>query len=255
MKLVKVLSLAAILTVAASSQAAFSFTTGFESGEGYTVGSITGQNGWTTFTNASVPTHALSPAVSNANAAGGSQHLRLTDNTASANGSNNGAFSPVFTPGVNDVYTVSVDTYFNSVQGADYYVTAQDTTAGFVNFRVNFDWQGNIWILDNPGTGLAYQDTGVAWANNAYKNLTIVHDITGNSLKYFYDGAEIYSSASFTAVTQINQVVIYGDNWENAGEYADFDNLSVTGTEAVPEPATMAVLAAAGLAAARRRRK
>ncbi len=247
---IKALAFASLVVAAVSSQAAFTYSTGFESSEGFTVGAIDGQNGYTTFTAA-----AAVPVISTANAASGSQHLRLPQG-GSTTGTLSGAFSSVFTPGANDVYTLSLDIAISGDLGANYSVVAQDTVASLLNFRVEFDWQGNIFVVDDLGLGAEYVDTGVSWTVGGYNNLTVVQDIANNTISYSYNGSSIYSGANWNGNTSLNQIVMFSDSWQNPGEFGDIDNVSLVGTDAVPEPATMMILGLAATAvAARKRRK
>jgi len=247
----KAFAIAVLAVLATASQAAFTYETGFETAEGFTVGAIDGQNGYSTFLAAQ-----FAPEISAENAASGSQHLRLGNGGATV-GTSNGAFSPVFATGTNDVYTLSLDIAINDELGADYTVVAQDTVAGLLNFRVRFDFEGNIFVVDDLGSGGVFVDTGVAWNPGAYNNLTVVQDIANDSINYSYNGSTFYTSSNWNNNTGLNQFVLFSDSFQVPGGFGDIDNVSLVGAEAVPEPATMMMLGlgAAAIAARKRRNK
>lgn len=247
MKLKQALFVTAAVAIAAVSNAAYNYSTGFEASEGFTLGNINGQNGYTVFTAA-----PNGPVISNLNPNGGSQHLRLGPDTAAPVGTLNGAFSDLFDTTGADIYTLSLDIAIGDTGGADYDVVGQDTVAGFLSYRVKFSWLGDILVQDASG----FVDTGFDYTIGDYTNLTVITDYAANTISYNYGGTEIFTSnADWSGALSVNQFVLLSDNFQ-AGEFGDIDNLTFTG-EAVPEPMTMGVLAAglAAAAAARRKRK
>ena len=72
-----------------------------------------------------------------------------------------------------------MDISITNTGGADYDVVPQAPSQGFLSARVKFNFGGNIFILDDPGPGLQFVDTGVAWTVGQYVNLTI--DINPNA--------------------------------------------------------------------------
>ncbi len=245
LKLKQALLVASVAALAASSQAVFNYSTGFESSEGFSVGNIDGQNGYTVFTAA-----ANGPVIASNNPNGGNQHLQLGYDPGAPLGTSNGVFSEEFDTTGADIYTLSFDLAIGDTGGADYFFVGQDTVAGFLSFYVNFSYLGNIQVVD----GGTWTDTGVAWNIGDYTNLTIIQDFAAGTSTYLYGGNEIYSSAIWnTGALGVNQFVLFSDNF-HLNEVADIDNLTFTG-EAVPEPMTMGVLGAGLAAAALARRK
>ncbi|MFQ5423376.1 MAG: PEP-CTERM sorting domain-containing protein [Phycisphaerae bacterium] len=221
-----------------------SLVTGFEPSEGFLVGPVGGQMGWTTFNASTTEGHvdALNPM-------GGSQHLRIDHDPASPNGTSIGAFSPNLGALPVGPSSLTVDVAISAAGGADYDIVVQAPSQGFLSARVKFSWQGHILVLDNPGTGLSFVDTGVTWNVGTYTNLTINIDPVANTIDYSYGGTPIYSGvAGVFAGTTMEQVVLFSDNW-NLTDVGDFDNVSM-----VPEPATLAMLGLGGLCLVRRRR-
>ena len=106
-------------------------------------------------------------------------------------------------------------------------------------------------MLDDPGTGLVFVDTGVDWIAGGYRDLPIDIDAGANTIDYYYGGSLIYSSQGgvFAGATT-EQVVLMSDNWQ-LDEYGagDFDNLVFT-----PEPGMLSLLALGGLGMLARRR-
>jgi hypothetical protein len=96
---------------------------------------------------------------------------------------------------------------------------------------------------------LSFANTGVTWTEGQYRELRVEMDPIADSLRYYYGGALIYTGLAGTfAGTSVEQVVLINDNFQLAGETADFDNINV-----VPAPASLALLGFAALATRRRR--
>ncbi len=219
--------------------------TGWDSSQGFVPGWIGGQNGWASFASSTAQ-----GSVTNANPLGGDQNLRIAFDPALPNGTNTGAFSPSLGAQPVGSSITSVDIYISNTGGADYDVVPQAPTQGLLSARVKFNFLGNIFILDNPGSGLQFIDTGVAWNVGVYTNLTIDINPTADTIEYYYGGNLIHSSmAGVFAGTATEQVVLLSDNWHLPGEAGDFDNFSV-----VPSPGTLAMLGLAGLIGRRRRK-
>lgn len=222
------------------------FSTGFEVVDGFAIGGLP-QNGWTEF--AATPNGA---SISGAHPAAGSQHLRIEKDAAAGNGSLSGGFSPDAGALGAGYYAVSVDFATNDVAGADYDIVPQAPSQGSLSARMKFSWTGDILVLDDTGAGLAFVDTGADFiADGAYRNASIIIDSINDTIDYYYNGSLIYSSVTgVVAGTSVEQVVLLSDNFQNAGGWGDFDNLSVV----VPAPGALALMGLGGLVAARRRR-
>ena len=163
----------------------------------------------------------------------GDQHLRIAFEPNVPQGGAVGAFSPNqgVLPSVRS--TISVDISISSISqffGADYDVAPQAPSQGMVSARVKFNFQGNIWVLDDLGAGTQFVNTGTLWNPNVYTNLTIDINPAANTIDYYYGGNLIYSSiAGVFLSTTTEEVVLFSNNFQlNVFETADFDNFSVT---------------------------
>ena len=223
------------------------YSTGFETVEGYTVGNLNGQNDWVTN-----GTGANFVKVSTANPSSGSQHVRITDNTGVSSGTVSLAFSPDTALLPTDATLTTIDIAISALGGADNDIVIQSPTQGFITAEVNFSYLGDIKVVDNTGSGPALVDTTANWTPGPYFKLGIAVDPTADSIKYYINNSLIYTGvAGVFAGTFPEEVLMVNDNWQNPGETADFDNLSVS---VVPEPA-FAGLAVAGASLILRRRR
>jgi hypothetical protein len=196
-------------------------STDFEPAEGAPPGFAPGycaQNGWTAFT-----ASAVEGQISAANPYSGAQHVRVAGDPAVSVGERVGCFSPDIGPQPVQPNSLSVQVAISGQGGADYFVNPQAPSQDFTTARVDFEFRGNIWVLDDPGGGLAMVDTGVAWNVGPYTRLDIVVDPVGNTIRYYYGGTLIYTGVVFAGTT-IEQVVLYSDNY-HMGDVGDFDTL------------------------------
>ncbi len=196
----------------------------FEVAEGFATGVLSGQNGWTAFAASTVM-----PTVAATNPSLGAQHMHLENDPANGGFTNIGGFSPDLGPqSTTEISEVSIDVFISAGGGSDYWVAAQAPSVGFLTWRVNFDWLGGITVLDDIGGGLAEIDTGVTWPVGTYFNILVVSNPVTDVIDYYLDGSLIYTSvAGHFGALGVEQVVIYNDNFQNAGDTAEFDNLKI----------------------------
>lgn len=210
--------------------------TGFEAP--FTVGNIATQQGWAAGPNVAWAT------ISTVNPSPGAQHLRVVNDAGTAPGTLHGVFSPALPTLPNGPSVFSVRVNISNDLGADYDIIGQPGTAGNLSWRVKFRFNnsatsgaatppGTIFVLDDldgNGPGLAaFQNTNTAWLEGAYANLRIEFNPTGTT-NYFYNGALIYSDTNGAAPLsqRVEQIVFAHDNFQNAGESGNYDQMSLT---------------------------
>ena len=227
--------------------------TGFEGTEGWILGPLP-QNGW----QLGVGDGGFDVVATNKN--GSINSLQLHKNAAAAQGNAQLAFSPLNSDSTRT--RVCFDFKMDDAAGANYAVIAQSPSQALLTWRVEFDYGGNIFVLDldNTGTAIQFVDTGISWATGyAWKKVQVDIDTAGGTIEYRYNNALIYTGALF-AGTANEQIVLRHDNWQDfAGNTsfsggavaAYFDNLEL---KAVPAPGAFALLGLGGLVAGRRRR-
>lgn len=203
--------------------------TGFEPAEGFSPG-YCAQNGWTAFSVSTAEGH-----IDTANPATGTQHLRISGDSSITAGNLTGCFSPVLlgsATGITMTHTM-VDIFISGTGGADYDIVPQAPSQGFLTARVKFSFDGNILVLDDPGTGLNFQDTTVDWTPNSWFTLSILADPANDTIEYAIDGTTIYTGST-VAGTIVEQIVILSDNFQ-ANDSGDFDNVRID-TDYAPVP-------------------
>jgi hypothetical protein len=204
------------------------FGAGFEASEGFALGPFDGQKSWTV-SGVDLPF----ASISNANPFTGAQHLRMTSDPTTGPGTLRIALSPEQTTGPNSPCTVYMKVNISNDGGADYDIVGQAPSQGVIAWRVKFSWSddaltgpGMIYVLDMLSGSLVYVNTGVAWTAGVYKELRVDFDPPTSRIRYFYDGALIYTG-NLVSATAIEQIAILHDNWQQSSETADFDALSV----------------------------
>jgi hypothetical protein len=214
--------------------AAFFFGSGFEASEGFAVGPLEPQNGWTA-TGVNLPW----ASVSSANPFTGTQHLRAINNPAAGAGATHVLLSPVNAQPANSPSTVYCKVNISNDGGADYSIIGQAPSQMFITWRVLFSYSdavgtgpGTIFILDNIGMVIQFVDTGVLWDENVYRELRVDFNPMGGAIDYYYNGVPIYTG-NIVAGTAVEQVGAVTDNFQLAGETADIDAISV---QSVGEP-------------------
>jgi len=173
--------------------------------------------------------------------------MRISKNPAVPVGTLTGGFSPDRGPQGNVPSSMCVDIAIGAVGGADYDVVPQAPSQTFLTARVKFSFTGSIFVLDDPGAGLAFVDTGTDWTPGPYRTLCVLADPLADTIDYYYGGNLIYSSvAGVFAGTQMEQVVLLSDNWQ-LGESGDFDNLLIHTDASAPVIQEIPTLGSAAL--------
>ena len=125
------------------------YATGFEAGQGFAVGSVESQNGYTA-TGVNQPWQTISTA----NPFSGSQHVRFVDNLSAGNGAGHVLLTPSTVQPANAPSQIKCMVNISNDGGADYDVIGQAPSQGFLSWRVKFEWLGSILIVVVIGNGL-----------------------------------------------------------------------------------------------------
>jgi len=254
--------IAAVAVASAASASVTFYSTGFDSSEGYTVGDITGQNGWSTFQPGAGGGYA-NVTNSAPSGFGGDQALAFNSGT-DANTSPRYAWPA----GYGAQFTAAAATGDNvAVSQVSMYMASGSTSterSGMVVYDASgskiltgFYVQANtglVYLLanyNNAGTinNFAF-NTNVTIGYNQWVNFTTTwNQATGRmevfwgSNGFFVDGAAAGSVADETDFYATR-------NGSTVANTVYFDNLAIG---AVPTPGAIALLGLAGLAARRRR--
>lgn len=199
----------------------------FEVSEGFTVGLLLGQNSWTI-----IATSVVAPVIATGNASSGDQHIHLINDPAVAAGTLVGGFSPYLgAQPLAETSVVSVDVFVSNSGGASYEIVAQAPSASQLTWRIKFNSDETIQILDVIGANLVLADSGATWPINTYFNIRVATNPIVNSIEYYLNDNLIYTSvAGIFAAQTIEQVVLLSNNDQLVDEFADFDNLKIDTT-------------------------
>lgn len=172
----------------------------FENSEGYKLGTVVGQNGWTVKTDLS---------NSNFNVVTG----KSTDGINSVEVTSNGKYTEVNNylekkiP-YYDKVSISADIKLEALDGSDYYMTslyANNKWAGGFNF--SFD-------------GAIYADSNVTikylgeWSPGKWYNAKIIVDHTKKTVDYYLDGVWVFVSPFNNDITKVDEVDFEFDNYQ-----------------------------------------
>lgn len=236
------LVVAGLALVSASAQASVLKFAGFEASEGYVLGDLFGQNGWTDTGDVA--------NVTTAQAASGSRSISINSSPI--------ASAAWWWPSVNydtatntdKIIVASVDMFLASAgaNSANWGLDCYDGNSPFS--RISALWVNSTGFA-NYWDGTASVATTTAVSYDAWHNLKITMDYTTLKSSFAIDNTVIASGISFSAGVSS----VFGDADINVqGAQFDttyFDNYKV---EAVPTPGAIAVLGLGGLVAGRRRR-
>jgi len=187
----------------------------FESSEGYTVGNLGGQQGWTPW--GGIPVANPKVAASNATDGVNSFTMLSEGDLLSQCGIEKNISSLV----TGDNVEISFDYKFDDIDGSDYEIAVY-------NDGVDYYYTAVLRIDYETGT-LSYR-TGTAFADgpvlnpNQWYNLKIAIKKSTNTLQYFVDGTQIYSGALGTYKNAQIIDFIYDDY----GTGFKVDNITVT---------------------------
>lgn len=201
-------------------------TVSFETSEGYTVGDIKGQNGWTVTGNGQGG-FISNQVVSTALASQGTQSLKIDKDPAYGGQTNlvMGAFYEFNTPLNSTRYSISADINFsyNSTDEAAFMMGITGSTNFLARFI--FDWDGSIVVTTiDAGNPAGYTLPGKTWAGNQWYNVKM--EVDGTSVKYY-----INNNLEYTGVVTGNtneQFKGMRFTHDNYGGGAYIDNIIIT---------------------------
>jgi hypothetical protein len=198
-------------------------TVSFEASEGYSLGSVQGQNGWeVTLNNDELPIN--NQVISNEQASNGTQSLKISVDTNEDFG-----WFPIFGAAKffenNYSYqttTVEFDVYITELEGS----TFEFGTFGIVETDefmpisiYSFNYTGNLEVVANEDYD--YENANFTWeANRWYKLKSVTSE---NKIDFYIDGVLIHSLENF-AKTNIAGINFVHDNF---GGSAYIDNLKI----------------------------
>jgi len=231
-----------LVVAAGTSQGQVLKFAGFEASEGYVLGDLFGQNGWTDTGDVA--------NVTTAQAASGTRSISIDSSPVASAAWWWPSVNYNTATNANKVIVASIDMYLKTggSKSANWGLDCYDGNSPFG--RVNALWvnssgQANYW----NGTTAVVTSTTVAY--DTWNNLKITMDYTTLKSSFAINGVTIASGISFSAGVSS----VFGDadiNLQGAGfDTTFFDNYKV---EAVPAPASIALLGLTGLVAGRRRR-
>jgi hypothetical protein len=181
----------------------------FETGEGFSVGSIEGQGGFATD-----PVVAFDWAtIASANPSAGSQHMRLLYDPLGAQGDGHRIYSPIVLLPPNTLSEVTQQVFISNDLGADYFFVGQSPSQGYITWFLVLDYQRDIYVLDTPTGSPVFVDTGADWTPAAFKELAVQLDPAQGEIRYYYDKALIYTSNIYGGTT-VEQLVWIHDNYQ-----------------------------------------
>jgi hypothetical protein len=199
----------------------------FETSEGFNVGPISGQNGWS-LAGSMVSANAL---VSSSTASVGTNSLRINAGTAPST-TLIGVYSPQYTL-TDDRITVSFDLKVDAldlVNGSDAYIDAMHLENGslYVTSRLMFNYQGNIRVVTGiVANQLAYETIGTYTANT-WMSVRIEHDFDLGTIDYYLNNNLIYSGVVYNG----EQADIIAFRYDSYATGYNVDNLNVYATPA-----------------------
>ena len=202
-------------------------TFSFESSEGYTLGDLNGQNGWTI--NPTLPDNPNNPTftVTSSMATDGS-------NSFYAQGTNlpyqyqdgspvlMGAFSEELNIAAS-AFQISADMYMTDIltgqYASDVYFGADSAAEQYAVSRIVFSYDGNIYLADTIDGVTDYYEVGTFDVNTWY-NIRMDYDFNAQTITYYLNDELLHSGSMFSSATTVDTVFFIFDNY-GSGFYVD----------------------------------
>lgn len=202
-----------------------SYSVGFEAP--FTVGNLTGQQGWGVLGTASLT------QIQTTTPFAGTQHLRVASN---ASGTAPTAISPT------QVVGTSAYSVFNAkvritrlTNGATYEINPQDPLNGTVSTRVRFDRAATRAILIPDFTAGLFVDTGAVWPLDTYFDLKIQFNRAAGTVEVCVDNNSIYLGSSAVSSPYIGNVAAgqIASTGSTANNFMSVDDVVISNTDTV----------------------
>lgn len=187
----------------------------FESSEGFTLGNIDTQVGWTTTSTGT--SNVTNQVIVNTENTLGTNSLKITKETAYGGQTNPvvGAFKQLGSTIPHNNFTVSFDMKItdqsSSASDYEFQTIGPNTTGGnSYHVRLKFVSTGTIVAAQTTGATSTFATTTGTWTPNTWFRVKVVGTSTG--LTYYINGTQIYSGNFFTTF-DFNQFAFVHDNF------------------------------------------
>lgn len=173
----------------------------FETSEGYTLGNIDGQQGWTTTSTGTGQPNVANQTVSVDQAVSGSNSLKITKETAFPGQANPivGAFKQIGSSIPYNNFTISFDIRITEQATTaslyEFQTVGAGPTGGVYVIRLRFSETGAILAAQTTGGTSTFATTTGTWSPNTWYRVKIVGTSTG--LTYYLNGTQIYTGNFF----------------------------------------------------------
>lgn len=207
----KIKLLSTILTIILS-LSAFGQNISFESSEGYTLGDINNQQGWS-YWGGVTPNTAM---VVNTTSTLGANSVNVTSNNSTNDG---GIMKNVIGFSKTDY---SFDYKISGIDGSDYYMAVQDNNnTVLAGFSIDYE-QGNVSIYDGIlDDGVP---TSLNLSPNTWYNFKMIVNMVSNSVEYFVNNTSLGSKNFLTGTTGFNVINFVYDDF---GSGFTLDNIKI----------------------------
>ena len=205
----------------------------FESTEGFTLGSVHGQQGWKTgvidgYDLATNNTALLVTNISNIDITNTqafhdahSLKLSLTGHNSIGNYDLLGGFYELSTPLDANNFTISFDVKLEKISTNDFFFQAVNTNASGTPFiyMIDFSFDGSIYALTDTGLGPDLEEVS-SWTPDTWYRVRIEGKPTG--VEYYLNDALIYTAPQLnTNNTTFNRIDFLHDNISDASCFID----------------------------------